>query len=127
MVWFFLPGGDIPVVLVLSPAFKTVSELLFHVWSANHLPVQLFSFCRYKWGSPNCVSLLYDSQAPKLAFCVSRVIWTMSGILSNRKSWVFSCLNQGHIKNHNTYFQLSFQLLTTLLLYFYPQSWFFLE
>lgn len=51
-----------------------------------------------------CVSLLYDSHVQKLSFCVSRVILGQSGILNNRKTVFFPCLNQGHFKNPNTYF-----------------------
>lgn len=72
---------------------------------------------------PCCMILMPQSLLSVLA----ESSWTMSGILSNRKTCFFPCLNQGRIKNHNTYFQLNFQLLTPLLLYFYPQSWFFLE
>lgn len=65
MVWFLLPGGDIPVVLILFLTFKAVSELLFHVWWATHLPVLLFSFHGYKGWSTNFVFLCCMILMPK--------------------------------------------------------------
>lgn len=73
MVWFLLPGREIPVVLTLCLAFKAV--LLFDGrWanslasSALHLLWVLMMIYKLR------VSLFDGSYASKLSLCVSRVV-----------------------------------------------------